>query len=103
MWFQIELPAPVRLTEIQFESELIGGRGGAPATVTAPRAYQVEVSVDGKTWTGPVAEGQGTGRTTTIPFAPVRARFIRIVQTAAAEGNRHWSIERLRLYEAPGT
>ena len=103
MWFQIELSQPVRLTEIQFESELIGGRGGAPPAVTAPRAYRVEVSMDGKKWTGPVAEGQGTGRTTTIPFAPVRARFIRIVQTAQEENAPNWSMERLRLYEAPGT
>jgi len=103
MWFQIELPQPVRLTEIQFESELIGGRGGTPPAVTAPRAYRIEASMDGKKWTGPVAEGHGTVRTTTIPFAPVRARFIRIVQTAEEENAPHWSMERLRLYEAPGT
>ncbi len=103
MWFQIELPRAVRLTEIQFESETIGGRGGAPPTITAPRAYRVEVSDDGNTWTGPVAEGQGRGRTTTIPFAPVTARVIRIVQTAEGEGAAHWSMERLRLYEVPGT
>jgi len=104
MWFQVELPQAVRLSEIQFESEVIAGRDGAAPTLTAPRAYRVEVSLDGKIWTGPVAEGQGTGRTTTIAFAPVRARFIRVVQTAEQqEGAPHWSMERLRLYEAPGT
>jgi mono/diheme cytochrome c family protein len=102
MWFQIEIPQPVRLTELQFESEVIGGRGGAPPTITAPRAYRVEVSVDGKNWTAAVGEGRGTGRTTTVPFAPVRARFVRIVQTADEESAPHWSMERLRLYEAPG-
>jgi mono/diheme cytochrome c family protein/glucose/arabinose dehydrogenase len=102
MWFQIELPQPVRLAEVQFESEVIGGRGGAPPTITAPRAYRIEVSTDGKAWTGPVAEGRGTGRTTTIPFAPVRARLIRIVLTAGEENAPHWSMERLRVYEAPG-
>jgi mono/diheme cytochrome c family protein/glucose/arabinose dehydrogenase len=101
MWFQIELPQPVRLTEVQFESEVIAGRGGAAPTITAPRAYRVDVSVDGKSWTGPVAAGRGTGRTTTIPFTPVRARFVRIVQTANEENAPHWSMERLRLYEAP--
>jgi hypothetical protein len=32
----------------------------------------------------------------------VRARFIRIVQTADEENAPHWSMERLRVYEAPG-
>ena len=103
MWFQIELPQAVRLTEIQFESEVIAGRGGAPPTATAPRGYRIEVSIDGKKWIGPVADGQGTGRTTTISFAPVKARFVRIVQTADEANAPHWSMERLRLYEGPGT
>jgi hypothetical protein len=104
MWFQIELPQPVRLSEIQFESEVIAGRGGVPPTITAPRAYRIEVSLDGKNWKGPIAEGQGAGRTTTIAFAPVRVRFIRIIQTAEEQdAGPHWSMERLRLYEAPGT
>ena len=30
MWFQIELPAPATLTELQFTSSTIGGRAGAP-------------------------------------------------------------------------
>jgi hypothetical protein len=46
-----------------------------------------------------VAEGQGSGRTTTIVFAPVRAKAVRITLTAAAE-NAAWTIERLRLFEA---
>ena len=44
MWFQIELPAPVMLAEIQFTSSMIGGRGGVPGTWTFPRGYQVQVS-----------------------------------------------------------
>jgi mono/diheme cytochrome c family protein len=51
MWFQIELPRVVALTEIQFESQMTGGgRGGGPATATAPRAFRVEVSMDGQAW-----------------------------------------------------
>jgi mono/diheme cytochrome c family protein len=100
MWFQIELPQAVRLTELQFESEIIGGRNGAPPVMTAPGAYRVEVSADGKNWTTTVAEGRGTGRTTSIPFMPVRAKFVRIVLTTNSENAPHWSMERLRLYEA---
>jgi hypothetical protein len=100
MWFEIEMPHAVVLTEVHFESQVIpGAEGGAP-TPTAPRAYSVEVSADGKTWSEPVAQGRGGGRTTTIPFAPVRAKFVRLTQTAAGEGAHPWTMERLRLYGA---
>jgi mono/diheme cytochrome c family protein len=87
MWFQVELPKPVMLTEVQFESTAgayeitrgrilnaeapAGGRGaarGAPAGAPAPpqppppnlgypRGYKVEVSSNGTTWST-VAEGK---------------------------------------------
>ncbi len=102
MWFQVELPRVFTLAEIQFDSQIIaGGGGGAAPAVTAPKGYRVEVSLDGKTWKGPIAEGQGTGRTTAIAFAPVDAKFVRITQTATVEDAPVWTMERLRLYEAP--
>ncbi len=100
MWFQIELPAPVMLTEIQFESPPQGGGRGGPAPAGAyPRDYQVQVSIDGKDWSAPVAEGKGTGVTTMIAFAPVRARFVRITQTATSGDLPSWFIRNLRLFE----
>jgi mono/diheme cytochrome c family protein len=101
MWFQIELPEPVNLTELQFDSQVIPGNKGEAPTPTAPRGYRVELSDDGKTWSQPVAEGRGGGRTTTITFAPVKTRFIRITQTADGDGTTPWTIERLRPFEAP--
>lgn len=90
------------LTEIQFDSPTVGGgRSGPPPAATFPRAYRVQVSTDGSTWSPPVAEGEGGGRTTAIAFAPVRARLVRITQTATVENAPPWSIERLRLYQAP--
>jgi hypothetical protein len=104
MWFQIELPAPLLLTEMQFDSPTLGGgRSGPPPVATFPRAYQVQVSSDGSTWSPPVAQGEGSGRTTAITFAPVRARFVRITQTATLDNAAPWSIERLRLYQARAT
>jgi mono/diheme cytochrome c family protein/glucose/arabinose dehydrogenase len=103
MWFQVELPEPVMLTEILFDSPLTGGgRGGPPPAPTSPRAYRVDVSLDGATWIAPVAEGQGTGRSTTMVFPPVRARFVRITQTAEATDAPAWTMERLRLYQEGG-
>jgi mono/diheme cytochrome c family protein/glucose/arabinose dehydrogenase len=101
MWFQIELPAPLTLTEIQFTSSSTGGRGGAPAVSTFPRAYQVQTSADGATWSAPIAQGSGVPGTTTIAFSPVSAKFIRITQTASAADAPPWSMRLLRLYQSP--
>ena len=123
MWLQIELPQPVQLTEVEFQSSAVplatepavpgaptrsglGGRGvpGAPPPPALlpgfPRAYQVQLSVDGTTWSKPVAEGKGSGSRTDAAFAPTKARFVRITQTASA-ADAPWSVERLRLYESP--
>jgi mono/diheme cytochrome c family protein/glucose/arabinose dehydrogenase len=142
MWFQVELPNAVRLTEIQFESTGAGGRGGGgrgeapagapgggtappagagqpaeappggpppgfgaqptPAALGYPRGFAVTVSMDGTTWSAPVATGEGTGQTTVIAFAPVQAKFVRITQTATVDAAPPWSIQRLRLFEIAG-
>jgi hypothetical protein len=57
--------------------------------------------MDGSAWT-PVAEGQGTGQSTVIAFDPVRAKFVRITQTATVEAATNWSIQRLRMFEVAG-
>jgi hypothetical protein len=61
----------------------------------------VQVSLDGKTWSKPVAEGKGEGLHTTIAFAPTRAKFIRITQTETVTDAPAWSVRNLRIYEAP--
>lgn len=100
MWFQIELPAPLMLTEIQFDSPgQGGGRGGPPPVAMFPRGYRVQVSADGQTWSASVADGQGTGATTMITFTPVQARFVRITQTATAANLPAWFIRSMRLFE----
>jgi mono/diheme cytochrome c family protein/glucose/arabinose dehydrogenase len=102
MWYQLELPAAVNLTEIQFESQPQGGGGGAPTVATYPRAFKVDVSADGRQWGSPVAERKGSGSPTTIAFAPARGKFIRITLTADAPEAPVWSLRNIRLLEAPG-
>ena len=113
MWFQVELPKPELIAEVQFESPGGGGRGarggagragqpGAPPPAPVlgyPRAYKLETSMNCTTWT-PVAEGQGTGSPTIITFKPTQARFIRIAQTATTDNAPPFSIQQLRLYRA---
>jgi hypothetical protein len=147
MWYQVELPQPTQIAEVQFESGIVapenistvpgapvrtavggggrgrGGRGGAagpgaagaggapaPAAEAAPapppappksgypRGYKVEVSADGTTWKT-VAEGKGSGTATRIAFAPVRAKFVKITQTADTPDAPPWMIQRFSLYD----
>jgi mono/diheme cytochrome c family protein/glucose/arabinose dehydrogenase len=65
-----------------------------------PRGYRVEVSMDGATWGAPVAEGRGAPRSTVISFAPVRARFVRITQTATTPAAPPWVVTELRIFAA---
>jgi hypothetical protein len=64
-----------------------------------PRDYKVQVSMDGTTWSAPVAEGRGTGPAMQIVFAPVRARFVRITQTAEDATAPMWNMQQMQLYE----
>ena len=104
MWFQIELPQPARLAEVQFDSVSIGGRGGRagraggpPPDWGFPRGYTVEVSSDGVSWTR-VATGRGERQHTGISFAPAQAKFIRLTQTATVDTAPPWSITHLQLF-----
>ena len=114
MWFPVELPQPATVTELQFESsEPDAAVAAAAAAEPAPSrrrrssdtlaATRCEVSMDGKTWSKPVADGKGSGPRTTIAFAPTRAKFVRITQTDTTPDAPAWSIRNLRIYEAPPT
>jgi hypothetical protein len=55
--------------------------------------------MDGTNWGQSVAEGTGVGSRTVIAFKPVRARYVRITQTASEADSPAWSISNLRLFE----
>jgi glucose/arabinose dehydrogenase/mono/diheme cytochrome c family protein len=120
MWYQIELPAATRISEVQLDSAVpfsfaggrrgrgaapgrggpgpAGARGGAPpAPAAGPVRYKVQVSMDGSTWSD-AAEGDGQTPTTVIAFAPTESRFIRITETAPARNNEQWAIAAVRVY-----
>lgn len=79
------------------------GRGGIVFVSEFPRAYTVQVSTDGSSWSAPIAEGQGAGTTTAITFAPVATKFVRITQTANPENAPAWSVQKLRVYQPAGS
>jgi mono/diheme cytochrome c family protein len=109
MWFQVELPKPEDVTEIQFQSPPPGGTGAAVSSGGAPvntaegpgfaRGYKVELSNDGSSWTQ-VAEGTGQGAGTVVSFPAAQARFVRISLTSTVEGSPAWSVQGLRVYRA---
>ena len=128
MWLQVELPQPmmrdrgaVRVRPGRRRERAgcararrpapgsAGGRGapGAPAPppppVGYPRAFRCRSRWTARHGGRPVAKGQGTGSSTSVTFAPVRAKFVRITQTGSAADAPPWSMLRLRLYEASGT
>jgi hypothetical protein len=112
MWFQIELPRAVTVAEMLVDT-VVGGRGGfnfgrgGRGGNTVPSlgfgGYRVQVSMDGTTWSEPVAEASGLNPinpTTVISLKPVQARFIRITQTAtpANQFQIGWGIQRVRIF-----
>jgi mono/diheme cytochrome c family protein len=113
MWYQVELPESVMVTDVQFDSA--GGgvlgratRAGGPgaSTSSAPttgyaRQYEIRVSPDGRTWGTPVASGAGTPLTIAA-FPPVRGRFVRVTLTGAAAGAPPWVVQSFRISRAPG-
>ena len=131
MWYQVELPQPTQITEVQFESGVVApenistvpgapvrtaiagggrGRGGTAAVPAAPpvppksgypRGYKVDVSTDGTTWKT-VAQGKGSGTATRISFAPVRAKFVRVTETADGADLPPFMIQRFSLYDVAG-
>jgi hypothetical protein len=61
----------------------------------------VDVSMDGVKWTSkPVAAGKSAAASTTITFAPVRAKFVRLTETDTVEDAPNWAMTNLRLFEA---
>ncbi len=127
MWFQVAMPAVATVSEVQFETTAggrssnptgafaararavsggqagpgRGDRGAGPAAPSAsgyPRAFKVEVSINGVDWgKQPVAQGQGSDLTIAT-FKPVQAKFIRITQTGADATAPPWSIQRFRVF-----
>ncbi len=124
MWLTVELPQPATIAEVQFDSTAAagsgrGGRGGPGApgaqpggraapgaapqapVIGYPRGYNVQVSLDGTTWSKPIAEGKGEGQRTIITFPPTRAKYVRITQTETVADAPPWSVRNLRIYETP--
>jgi hypothetical protein len=104
-WFQVEIPEALNLAEIEFNTPGLGrggrgGRGGAPAAPPQPRRYQVQLSMDGQTWSEPVAAGE-IGTLVAAAFPAQRARFVRVTQTTPGTVTGPLQVTNVRLFAAP--
>ncbi len=88
IWFCVELPKETAISSLQLDNSESPG--------DFPRGYLLELSTDGKTWTKPVPEANGSAPSTQIDFPSTRAKFVRITQTGQAPG-RYWSIHELQI------
>ena len=93
IWMELELPEPVRPMTLVLDN--------SASKRDYPRGYIVEVSKDGKTWSKPVAKGDGAGLVTTIEMdCPDLVQHLRITQTDKSDRN-YWSVNELALKAIP--
>lgn len=104
MWFQIELPEILDISELHFISPP-KSRGWSPDAPppwqTFPRAFVLETSVDGKKW-NTIVEDIGSKSNVALIFNSIRTKFLRITQQADIkfkEGEESpWSMKEMKLY-----
>ena len=104
MWFQIELPEILNISELHFTSSP-KSRGWSPDAPppwqTFPRSFIFEISEDGKNWRT-IVEGVGSKSRVELIFDPIKTKFLRITQVADIkydDGEESpWSMKEMKLY-----
>jgi type 1 glutamine amidotransferase/HEAT repeat protein len=86
MWFTLDLGDNAFVSEVILDTEKSGG--------DTPNGYEVFASNDGKNWTGPVAQGDGTARGKTVIRTAVQTSHLKFVTTDGRTG-LHWSIHEI--------
>lgn len=86
MWYTLDLGESCFVSEIVLATERSGG--------DTPNGYEVFASADGKSWNGPVAQGDGSSHGKTVIPLAVQARFLKFVTTGGRPG-LHWSIHEI--------
>jgi hypothetical protein len=90
-WFAVDMQAPRTFTTVVLTSA---------AAQDSPRGYEVLASQDGETWGQALTAGAGAPGVATIGLPSTTSRYLRLVQTGAAQ-DAWWSINSLELFDAP--
>lgn len=90
-WLRVDLGAISRFNRVTWNYTDFAGGDYA-------RAFHVEVSLNGSTWTTvSTGAGSATSTVTTADFAPVTARYVRVNQTGSAAGD-WWSVGEFNVF-----
>jgi mono/diheme cytochrome c family protein len=108
MWYQIEFPQSINLSEFHFTSNTTFKRppkpmpGVAPTMIaTYPRVMHLETSLDGLTWNTHVANWKGKEGDNMVSFDQVKTKYVRL---KLAEGLTKeadeipWSMRQVKIY-----
>ena len=110
MWFQVELPYLINLSEINFNSPSSIKRGwrpdpknpGPPPTIsTYPKIFTIETSIDGVNWAEKSQNNKGKDGENIILINNIKTKFLRIKLTEPLIGNGDdlpWSMRTLKIF-----
>jgi mono/diheme cytochrome c family protein/glucose/arabinose dehydrogenase len=108
MWYQIEFPASINLSEFHFTSNTTFKRpvkptpGVAPTMIaTYPRLMHVETSTDGINWNTHVANWKGKEGDNIVTFEQVKTKFVRLKlgEGLTKEADEiPWSMRQVKIY-----
>lgn len=91
-WFQLDLGALHTVTSLQLTSS---------NNDRYPRAWELSVSTDGKSWSDPIASGKGESASTPVSMEPTTGRFFKVTQTGE-DAHHRWSIIDVKVFGKPG-
>ena len=103
MWFQIEFPESLSVSEVHFNAPP-KSRGWSPTAPpplqTYPRSFVLEASKDGVNWET-LAKGKAEQADVIIPFKAVTAKFLKITQLDDLEETElviPWAMRQMKLF-----
>jgi hypothetical protein len=86
-WVQVDLGSSLSISQV---------RVFWPATYYA-KAFRIETSADGSTWTSRYSTSAGNGSVTKASFAPVNARYVRVYCTTR-NNSSYYGVAELEVY-----
>jgi mono/diheme cytochrome c family protein len=110
MWYQVELPKPMNISELQFNSAAIrrfGQRNGTTpppppqVTQTFPRKYTIETSLDGNSWEESAKHLIGNEGDNTVLLNSQKIKFLRIKLEEGLEQETEtipWTMKQVKIF-----
>jgi len=107
MWYQIKFPSEVSVSELQFLSQTVTPMGYKrvpnvpnPLVSAGPRLFEVEASLDGKSWSSLKSKVQGSDGNNQIPFATTKTKYLRLRldEPSTPVENVPWIMKQLKVF-----